>query len=195
MKITIFSALNGQILRTAMVPVGMASMQLNGPDEDWIEGEYPDDRYYINGLTPVAISAKPSDHHRFNYATKQWEDPRTLADLKAAKNAAINAARERAELSGFSHAGKWFQSATLDQRNIDKVAWHIARHNAFPADFPGAWKAADNTWLPMPAVADFDAFMNSLIARGVELFAHAQALKAQLAAATTAEEVAAVPDW
>ena len=142
----------------------------------------------------VEVPIKPGDG--YSWDGFQWvKDAPDIEALKAAKNAAINAARERAELSGFSHAGKWFQSATLDQRNIDKVAWHIARHNAFPADFPGAWKAADNTWLPMPAVADFDAFMNSLIARGVELFAHAQALKAQLAAATTAEEVAAVPDW
>ena len=77
MSHTIFSTATGQITRVVSVPIGMVSMQLQGPDEDWIEGNYPDDKFYIDGFTPVAIPERPSEHHVFNRQTKQWEDPRT----------------------------------------------------------------------------------------------------------------------
>lgn len=77
MKSTVFNKVTGQILRMVNVPVGMASVQLTGSNEDWIEGDYPDDQFYIEGFTPVAIPEQPSHNHVFNYITKQWEDPRT----------------------------------------------------------------------------------------------------------------------
>ena len=45
--------------------------------------EVNDSAYYncyvdISTKTLVPMPAKPSNHHIFNYATKQWEDPRTL---------------------------------------------------------------------------------------------------------------------
>lgn len=36
---------------------------------------------------------QPSPHHVFNWVTKQWQDPRTLADLKAMQWALIKQAR------------------------------------------------------------------------------------------------------
>ena len=38
---------------------------------------------YVEGLDYFPLSPAPSDAHKFNYVAKQWEDPRTLADLKA----------------------------------------------------------------------------------------------------------------
>lgn len=77
MNITIFDIYTGQILRVTSIPVGMASIQLTGPDEDWLEGHWPDDRFYVENFTAVEMPPRPSEHHQFNYTTKQWVDPRT----------------------------------------------------------------------------------------------------------------------
>lgn len=77
MIVTIFRKSTGQILRIANIPVEMVSIQLTSLDEGWIEGQYPGNQFYIENLTAVAIPPQPSDHHEFDYTTKQWVDPRT----------------------------------------------------------------------------------------------------------------------
>jgi len=95
MKSTIYNKATGQILRIISVPTGMASMQLSGPHEDWIEGGYPDDKFYIENFTAVAMPEQPSPHHTFNYTTKQWEDLRTPETewpvVRAQRNALLRA--------------------------------------------------------------------------------------------------------
>lgn len=195
MKATIFNKTTGQILRVASAPVGMASMQLSGPHEDWIEGDYQGDKFYIEAFTSVAMPEQPSTAHVFNYTTKQWEDPRTIADLKAAKNAAINAARLKANQSHFTFAGKQIAVDPLSRSDIDAAHGAILMLGAMPGGWPGGWKAMDNEYVLIPDVATWGRFYGAMVAQGTANFAHAQALKAQLAAANTAEEVAAVPDW
>lgn len=195
MNITIYNTISGQILRTADVPVGMASIQLSGPDEDWIEGQYADDKFYVENFAAVAMPPRPSANHQFNYTTKQWEDPRTLADLKAAKNAAINDARLRANQSHFTFMGEKIAVDALSRSDIDAAhgAWLLV--GGPPPGWPGGWKAISNTIIPIPDMATWGQFYGAMVAQGTANFAHAQALKAQLAAATTPEEVEAVPVW
>lgn len=195
MNITVFDRPQGRILRTCTVPTGLASAQLADPDEDWIEGHWPDDKFYIYGFAPVPLPPRPSTDHQFNYTTKQWEDPRTLADLKAAKNAAINAARLKANQSFFMFSGKRIAVDPLSRSDIDAAHGAILMLGAMPGGWPGGWKAMDNTIVPIADLATWGQFYGAMVAQGTANFAHAQALKAQLAAATTAEEVAAVPDW
>ena len=61
-----------------------------------------------------------------------------------------------------------------------------------PPGFPGAWKADDNSYYLIPDVAAWKVFYTSMVAAGSANFAHAQELKAQLAAAATPEAVAAI---
>lgn len=77
MNITIFDASSGMVLRTATAPVGMAGLQITAAGEDWIDGHYADDQFYIDGYMPVPMGPKPSPHHVFNYPSRQWIDPRT----------------------------------------------------------------------------------------------------------------------
>lgn len=77
MKISVFNKTTGRILRTVTTPVGMGWLQCDYNTEDWIEGEYRDDRFYVENYTPVAMPPRPSPHHVFSYATKEWKDPRT----------------------------------------------------------------------------------------------------------------------
>jgi hypothetical protein len=119
----------------------------------------------------------------------------SLSDLKAAKNAAINAARLRANQSHFVFAGKQIAVDPLSRSDIDAAHGAILMLGAMPGGWPGGWKAMDNTILPIPDLATWGQFYGAMVAQGTSNFNHAQALKAQLAAATTPEEVEAVPVW
>ena len=152
-------------------------------------------KQYYDGDVLKTIPAAPTDTHVFNASTKQWEDPRTLADLKAAKNAAINAARLKANQSHFVFMGKQIAVDPLSRSDIDATHGAILMLGAMPGGWPGGWKAMDNTIVPIADLATWGQFYGAMVAQGTANFAHAQALKAQLAAATNAEEVAAVPDW
>ena len=115
-----------------------------------------------------------------------------IDELRAAKSAEINAARAVANLSTFPHEGKHFACDSLSRSDIDGVANHIALFNGFPEGFPGAWKATDNTMLPLVDVDAFRAMYASMTAQGAENFNHSQELKATLAAASTPEAIAAI---
>lgn len=195
MNITVFDTEVGKVVRTVTCPVGMASLQISSANEDWIDGIYPAGSFYIENYSPIKIPDSPSPNHVFNYSTKQWEDPRTLSDMKSAKNAAINAARLKANQSHFTFAGKQIAVDPLSRSDIDAAHGAILMAGAMPGGWPGGWKAMDNTIVPIADLATWGQFYGAMVAQGTANFAHAQALKAQLAAATTAEEVAAVPDW
>lgn len=116
----------------------------------------------------------------------------TLDELKAKKNAEINLARASANTSTFPHDGKTFACDALSRSDIDGVNGYVALYGALSPAFHGAWKAADNSYYPIADVAAWKAFYASMVATGAANFAHAQTLKAQLAAATTSEAVAAI---
>jgi len=118
--------------------------------------------------------------------------PLTLDELKADKNAEINAERAKANSSTFAHGGKVFACDALSRSDIDGVNGYIALFGALPPTFPGAWKAVDNSYLPIADVAGWKSFYTSMVATGAANFTHAQELKALLAAADTPEAVAAI---
>lgn len=116
----------------------------------------------------------------------------TLDELKTAKNAEINQARATANASTFTHDTKVFSCDALSRGDIDGVNGYVAIFAALPPTFPGPWKAADNSYYPIADVAAWKSFYASMVATGAANFIHAQELKAQLAAATVPEEVAAI---
>lgn len=118
--------------------------------------------------------------------------PSDLDDLKSAKNAQINAARATANTGTFAHGGKTFSCDHLSRSDIDGVNGYAALYGALPPGFPGAWKAVDNTYLPIADLDAWKAFYAAMVSQGAANFAHAQDLKTQLAAATTPEAVAAI---
>lgn len=142
----------------------------------------------------VEVPIKPGDG--YSWDGFQWvKDAPDIEALKAAKNAAINAARLRANQTHFTFMGEQIAVDALSRSDIDAAhgAWLLA--GGPPPGWPGGWKAISNAIVPIPDMATWAAFYGAMVAQGTANFAHAQALKAQLAAATTAEEVAAVPDW
>lgn len=120
--------------------------------------------------------------------------PVDLVALKAAKNAEINAARLAANFSTFPYAGKAIACDQLSRSDIDGTNGFVSLYGSLPPGWPGGWKAVDNTYVPISSVADWKAFYSSMFAAGNANFAKAQALKDQLEAATTPEEVQSI-NW
>lgn len=115
-----------------------------------------------------------------------------LATAKTEKNARINQWRAAANQTSFPHGGKLVACDALSRSDIDAVANSIALTGAFPAGFPGAWKAIDNSYIMLPNVDAFKAMHASMTAQGTINFGHSQDLKMALAAATTVEQVNAI---
>jgi hypothetical protein len=113
----------------------------------------------------------------------------TLAELKANKNAEINAERLKANLTTFTHNGKLFACDQLSRGDIDGINGYVATRNSLPPDWIGGWKAVDNSIIGIPDVNAWNAFYDSMIAQGQANFAHSQMLKAMLAAADTETEI------
>jgi hypothetical protein len=106
----------------------------------------------------------------------------TIAEFSAAKNTEINAWRLAANLSTFTHGGKIIACDALSRSDIDGVNGYVALYGSLPPAFPGAWKAVDNSYLPIADVTAWKGFYAAMVAQGAANFAHTQALKGQLQA-------------
>lgn len=149
---------------------------------DWID---------VSTKELVIAPASPSPHHVFDYTTKQWVDPRTLADLKEAKWLEIKAARDAAEFGSFTWDNSTFDSDPTSQSRIQGAAQlaTLALMNSQP--FSIDWTLADNSTRVLTA--------QDMLAVGTAMGVHTntQHVKARLKrdminAATTAEEIAAI---
>ena len=110
----------------------------------------------------------------------------------AAQSDGLIAARLAANFSTFPHAGKVIACDQLSRSDIDGTngfVSFVSLYGTLPPDWPGGWKATDNTYVPISSVAEWKAFYSSMFAAGNANFAKAQTLKEQLEAATTPEEV------
>lgn len=121
-----------------------------------------------------------------------WIETASLDELKARKNTEINEWRAAANQSTFPHVGKLIACDALSRSDIDAVANHIGLFNSFPDGFPMAWKATDNTFVPLPDIAAFKAMYASMTAQGTANFEHSQSLKQQLGSAATVTEIDAI---
>lgn len=117
------------------------------------------------------------------------ETTHNIPRMKLDKNAEINAARLAANFSTFTHAGKVFACDQLSRSDIDGTNGFVALYGTLPPGWPGGWKAADNSYLPIVTVEDWKAFYSAMFATGSANFAKSQALKARVELATTAEEI------
>lgn len=140
------------------------------------------------------IPPQPSQSHvlRVSGGTLAWVDGRTLAQVKAQKNAEINTARLAANRTTFTFGGKAIACDELSRGDIDGVNGIVTLTGALPPGWPGGWKAVDNSVVLIPDVLTWTLFYGAMVAQGTANFNHAQALKATLAAATTIAEVEAI---
>jgi len=193
MRYAVFNPATGEILR--LLSCDAATAVLNtaaGQSALEVGQEVSDGTHYLAGIDPVLMPLRPSPQHIFDWTSKAWHDPRTLADLKAVANTRINAARMTANRGGFTHQGKTISSDALSRSDIDGVNGYASLYGTLPPAWPGGWKAVDNSYLAIASLDDWKLFYSAMVAAGNANFAHAQALKAQLAAATTPAQVEAI---
>ena len=89
----------------------------------------------------IQLPEQPSEKHVFNYLTKQWEDPRTLSEIKSQQWLLVKAKRTEVESSGFTWNNLVFDSDAISQQRI-AGAVQLALMNPL---FSTNWTLADNT--------------------------------------------------
>jgi hypothetical protein len=89
MNYTIYSVLNGQILRNVQTS-GNIDQQIQS-NEAYINGFFTDTDYYVENNQPQVIPPKPSKYSIFDYTTKQWisDESLAIADVTQKRNALL----------------------------------------------------------------------------------------------------------
>lgn len=82
-----------------------------------------------------SIGEAPSPHHQFNYELKQWQDVRTLDDVKYQKWQDIKTQRTALEFGGVMFEGHHYDSDLISQQ---RIATAIALNESVQ------WKTKDN---------------------------------------------------
>lgn len=187
MNITVFKLSTGQIARSVDCPEQDKHLQFEAATQGYIDGNYPDDQFYIANGQPVAIPARPSEIHTFNWVTKQWGDPRTLQDFKEAQWTLIKQARSQAEYAGFTWDGSVFDSDAISQNRITGAVTLATLSPEFTIN----WVLADNTvrTLNQTDMMQVGAALGQHVALQ---FNKAVLLRSAIESATSAEEVLAI---
>lgn len=147
---------------------------------------------YVEGTTYVPLPPSPSAAFQFNWGTKEWEDPRTLADLKAAKWEQVKAERDRIEFGLFDWNGHIFDGDENAQRRL-LVAYNGAKEAiALGEPFSTFWKLADNTVITLSAQDVIEVYRRLGEHNIRDNHAAAAVKYAQIQAATTKEELDAL---
>lgn len=171
---------NEEKLELRLYPLVTTSIPSFDPRSHWVREIDP---VLINSVVTQRwqVLALPAEQAAANYeATKQN------------KRNQINEWRAQANQTSFTYAGKQIESDALSRSDIDGVANNIALTGDFPAGFPNAWKALDNTYVALPTVQSFKDMYSAMTLQGTINFGKAQELKAALAAATTLADLDAI---
>nr|DAK74325.1 MAG TPA: protein of unknown function (DUF4376) [Caudoviricetes sp.] len=130
--------------------------------------------------------------HRYFRINKIIIPEATLEELKIAKRAEINAARDAAEQSGFEYMGKTFDSDPISCRRISCAAQAMVVMPAVIGDEQGeptiTWTCQDNTTIDLTA-AELQGLVAALAQWSNSCHEKATGLKAQIENAQTAAEV------
>lgn len=138
--------------------------------------------------TPVAMPERPSEHHQFDYATKQWQDPRSLQDLRTAQWAQIKSDRAAAIAAPLATPYGIFDADAAARTSItDAVLMLQTIGPTGSIDFT----LADNSTTTLTTAQMVEVGL--LLGAQVQA-AHAQAriLRSQIEAATTPAQITAI---
>lgn len=145
----------------------------------------------IGSNTPVHIPAKPGEYHVFDWFSKQWFDPRTLSDLKAAKWLEIKKHRDTLEATSFPYLGKDIDSDVVSVLRINTAVKAADHAQATNTAFSTEWRCADNTLLTLDGPG-LQMMPVALAVYARSLHSHANTLRAQIELASTPEELNSV---
>ena len=130
---------NGELLFT--IQANFEILALNIPPDGFAVDDPPQSNmYYSNGW--VNIPSKPTPHHEFNYATKQWIDERSIETAQEQKWNEIKAQRDTLEFGGFEFESNIYDSDLTSQSRILGAA---------NAALPQTWTLQDNSTINLNA--------------------------------------------
>ena len=139
-----FLSQDGEILRAIMG--SREQFQVNTEDGeifiDVCEAVVSSSYYSFTEKRFIALSDAPSPQHVFDYAIKQWIDPRALEEIKAQKWAEIKSRRDQLEFGGFEFEGNVYDSDQVSQGRIMGAA---------SSGIDQTWTLADNTTIDLSA--------------------------------------------
>lgn len=139
---TIVNAKSGQITKSIsnasrnVAEANLSNDELLISEQPAFMSDYWDGERFVSTLPP------PSLNHVFDYATKQWIDPRSLDEIKAQKWAEIKKQRDHLEFGGFEFEGGIYDSDQVSQGRIMGAA---------SAGIDRTWTLADNTAVELSA--------------------------------------------
>ena len=152
-----------------------------------VEQLEPVDQYFSEGSLH-AMPIQPSPVYVFNWASKQWEDPRTLGELQDAKWEVIKLDRASHETGTFQWNG---HTVDADKERINGAATGVLIAKAASVEYADVWTLADNSTIPVTG--------DDILAMGVALVQHVsachargRALRQLIYSCTTKEEVEAI---
>lgn len=193
MKYTFFDSLGRQL--GSVESDSMETVEANTPaNATRVEGLFDKDDYLLNGVV-LSQPVKPGKSHRWNQAAKQWEDPRTPADIKASQWLKIKAMRDARKSGGFKVGAKWFHSdepsrsqyAILLITALEKLLLDSYVFNA-------AWKDMSGKKEPL-TVGMLRQIRDAGLALEATLFAVAEAHRASMESAPNPESYDFTTGW
>jgi hypothetical protein len=146
---------------------------------------------YRDGDVWVPMPAQPTPLHVFDWLTKAWKDPRSLAELKATRWTEMKRHRDLLEASGFPYLGKRLDS---DARSVQRINTAVqAAQAALAASQPFAitWTCADNSALALDGAGMLGVPV-ALALYADQLHQACKTLRAQIELATTPAQVQAI---
>lgn len=143
------------------------------------------------GAEPLAgaieVPTAPADS-RDTWQFPGWD---CLERLRGERLSAINTERDCREEAGFPYRGKWLDSTPRSVQRITAAALAAQAILASGQSYSVDWTCADNSTLPLDAHGVIGIPV-ALTQHAAALHDHARALKAAVAAAGSAEELAAI---
>lgn len=143
----VYETLSGRIVQTCRardVEAARACCQ-DGQDVTPAESDVDDVNFYVQDagavtmpLQPqvVPMPERPSEHHLFDFATKQWADPRTLAIVKVELTAAATSRRWAVETGGIElQGGIRVGTEKADQDRVTSVIVNATTAGVESVDF------------------------------------------------------------
>lgn len=179
---TIVNANSGQITKSisnASIEVAEANLS----NDELIISEQPVFMTdYWDGERFVSTPPPPSLNHIFDYATKQWIDPRSLDEIKAQKWAEIKSKRDAFEFGGFEFEGNIYDSDQVSQARI---------MGAVMAQVDQVWTLANNTTVVLTA-SQLTQLYQALQAHIASAHERGRIAREAIQAATTKEQIEAI---
>ena len=154
------------------------------------------DAYYVEEKTLLPIPPRPSEHHAFDYAIKQWIDPRTLDDFKAAALQAGATELARRLYLPITVGGSPFDADQVSRDRITHMRKRLQEGRGLPPEWMG-WRNASNAmhWADATdaeVLAHLTALSEAIENREQALLVTGWTLKAQIEAAATVDQVQAI---